>query len=112
LQTEQRIVPGLKVESSRTETSPMPVGFVVLSARDQVGHLRDPRGMKSLDRLLGRPVGLGDAFVLAQVFEPGFHKERFQQACFFASILKNAPRTGAVTPFRKSYPDVLVVQPG
>jgi len=68
--------------------------------------------VKSVRRVFDCTIRIGDAFVLAQVFEPGFHKERFQQACFFASILKNAPRTGAVTPFRKSYPDVLVVQPG
>jgi hypothetical protein len=53
--------------------------------------------MKSLDRLLSRPIGLGDPFVLPQVLEPGFHEERFQHASFFGSILKNAPRKCTVT---------------
>jgi hypothetical protein len=52
--------------------------------------------MEALDRLLSRLVGFGDAFVLPQVLEPGFHEERFQHASFFGSILKHAPRIGAV----------------
>ena len=53
--------------------------------------------MKSLDRLLGRPVPLGNPFVLSQVLDPGFHEERFQHASLFGSIFKNAPRIGTVT---------------
>jgi len=53
--------------------------------------------VKSLDRLLDRPVGLGDPLVLAQVLEPGFHEERFQDASFLGSVLKNSPRIGTVT---------------
>jgi hypothetical protein len=53
--------------------------------------------MKSLNRVLGRLLGLGDPFVLPQVLEPGFHEERFQHASFFGNILKNAPRIGTVT---------------
>jgi hypothetical protein len=35
-----------------------------------MGNLRGSRGMKSLDRLLGRSIRLGNPFVLAQVLEP------------------------------------------
>src|SRR5215813_10643030 len=68
-----------------------------LWARDQVGHLRRPRHVKSLDLLLDRPVGLGDPLVLAQMLEPGFHEERLHHASFLGGILENAPRIGTVT---------------
>jgi len=49
-----------------------------------------------VDMLLEHSIGIRHAFVLAQMFQPGFDQEGFQESQFLCSIFEDAPVISAV----------------
>ena len=52
--------------------------------------------VKTVDRVLDDPIGIGDAFMLTQVLHPGFDQERFDDMPFLGSVVEDAPRISSV----------------
>ena len=50
--------------------------------------------LESVNCILQHAVSIGDTFVLAQMFEPGFHEKRLDHPAFLGGILKDAPGVG------------------
>lgn len=69
--------------------------FVAAFGGDEVG---DPGRMQqqSLNALLQHAVHLGDTLMLAQVLQPGFDQERFNEPTCLRRIFENAPRVGTI----------------
>ena len=60
-------------------------------------HLGRTPDVKTRDRLLQQTVGVGDAFVLAQVLKPRLHQKRLDEPAFLGGILKHSPAIGTVS---------------
>jgi len=56
------------------------------------------RDMKTGDFVLQHPICVGDAFVLAQVFEPRLDEKCLDKATFLGGILEYCPPVGPVAP--------------
>ena len=52
--------------------------------------------MEPVNRILKHTIGIGDAFVLAQMFKPGLYEKRLDHSPFFGNILEHAPGIGAI----------------
>ena len=61
---------------------------------NQVRDFRCAPDLEPVNGLLQHAVSVGDAFVLAQMFEPGFHEKRLDHPAFLGGILKDAPGVG------------------
>src|SRR5882757_664222 len=66
-------------------------------------HANEMRGLgsavdeKTTDDLFLRPVGLGDAFVRAQMLEPRVRQECFDETTILSGIFEKSPVVGTVT---------------
>src|SRR5258708_29012335 len=63
---------------------------------NQVRDLRCAVSVEPVDRILQDAVGIRDTFMLAQVLEPGLHKESFHHPSFDCSIFECSPRVGTI----------------
>jgi hypothetical protein len=63
---------------------------------DQVRNLGRARCVETVDGILYYAVGICDAFVLTQMFEPRFQQERLDHATFLGRVFEHSPRIGAV----------------
>src|SRR4051812_37984212 len=50
--------------------------------------------------LVEHSIGIGGAFALQQMLQPGFNEKALQEPAFHGGILEHAPRVGSVTAAR------------
>src|SRR5215467_11069170 len=65
---------------------------------NQVSNFRCALRLKLLNCLLQNAVSIGDPFVLAQMFEPGFHQKSLDHPTLVGGVLEHTPGVGAVSP--------------
>ena len=63
---------------------------------NQVRDFRCTLDLESVNCLLQHPVSIGDAFVLAQMFKPGFHQKGLDHSAQIGGILEHAPGVSAI----------------
>src|SRR2546425_7534166 len=63
---------------------------------DQVRDRGRAVGVESVNRILQHAVGVRDAFVLAQVFKPGFDEKSLQHPSFDGSVFEYSPRVRTI----------------
>jgi len=59
--------------------------------------------LETVNCFLQHAVSIGDSFVLAQMFEPGFHQKRLNHPAFVGSVLEHAPGVSAIAPAWLTY---------
>src|SRR5258707_11181338 len=67
-------------------------------SRNQVRNFRYTLDLESVNCLLQHAVSIGDPFVLAQMFEPGFHEKGLDHPAYIGGILEHAPGVSAIAP--------------
>src|SRR5215813_11918469 len=65
---------------------------------NQVSNFRCALRLELLNRLLQNAVSIGDPFVLAQMFEPGFHQKILDHPTLVGGVLEHTPGVGTVPP--------------
>ena len=52
--------------------------------------------VKTVNRVLKDPIGIGDTFMLAQVLHPRSDQERFDDTSVLRSVVEDAPRISSI----------------
>src|SRR5215470_14185765 len=65
---------------------------------NQVSNFRCALRLELLNCLLQNAVSIGDPFVLAQMFKPGFHEKSLDHPALVGGIFEYAPGIGTIAP--------------
>ena len=58
----------------------------------------------SVNHILENAIGIRNAFVLAQMFQPGFHKKGFDNPSLVSGVLEHSPHISTITPTPSTEP--------